>query len=162
MLTLRATQGYLSFWNENISYVLRGCILMELSMRRRIDTFKEFAGRHHRRPFSDRLVEVVDERATGEVLLDEALKLMRAEQQARPVGVSGAGLLASGGKVLGTGRIGKAFSAAFGGSRAGASGSEASASTTTVPSETQTSRQSVSTWIDLMSGRFAVVLMVTE
>ena len=51
-------QGYLSFWNDNISYVLRGCILMELWMRRRIRTFKEPAGRHHRKPYPERVLEV--------------------------------------------------------------------------------------------------------
>lgn len=74
-------QGYLSFWNDNISYVLRGCILMELSLRHRIQCMKEYAGRHHRKPFYDRLLEVVDERPTDEVLLDEALKVFKADQK---------------------------------------------------------------------------------
>ena len=34
-------QGYLSFWNDNISYVLRGCILIELALRRRIVLVKD-------------------------------------------------------------------------------------------------------------------------
>lgn len=34
-----------------------------------------------KRPFAERLVEVIDERPTGEVLLDEALKLMKLETQ---------------------------------------------------------------------------------
>jgi Golgi phosphoprotein 3 len=50
---------------------------MELSIRNRIQISKE--GR--RRPLSDRLVEVVNEAPTGEVLLDEALKLMKLEKQ---------------------------------------------------------------------------------
>ena len=35
-LNIKLTQGYLSFWNDNISYALRGCILIELALRRRI------------------------------------------------------------------------------------------------------------------------------
>ncbi|KAI8812933.1 Golgi phosphoprotein 3-domain-containing protein [Cladochytrium replicatum] len=77
LMGLKDSQGYLSFWNDNISYVLRGCILMELSLRGRIATVKEV----RKRPFPDRLVEVEDERLTGEVLLDEALKLMKLEKQ---------------------------------------------------------------------------------
>jgi len=49
-------QGYLSWWNDNISYVLRGCILMELSLRGRIDFSKD----SRRRPIGDRIIEVVD------------------------------------------------------------------------------------------------------
>ena len=49
-------QGYLSWWNDNISYVLRGCILIELSLRGRIDFTKDT----RRRALSDRMIEVVD------------------------------------------------------------------------------------------------------
>lgn len=35
VLTL-VRQGYLSFWNDNISYTLRGCLLLELALRHRI------------------------------------------------------------------------------------------------------------------------------
>ncbi|KAJ3034287.1 hypothetical protein HK097_004560 [Rhizophlyctis rosea] len=77
LLGLKDDQGYLSFWNDNISYVLRGCMLMELSFRGRIKTVNEV----RKRPFSERFVEVVDERATGEVLLDEALRMMKMERQ---------------------------------------------------------------------------------
>lgn len=48
-------QGYLSFWNDNISYALRGCILMELALRRRIALERD-PGRK-RYPLPDRLVE---------------------------------------------------------------------------------------------------------
>ena len=50
---------------------------MELSFRGRIKTVNEV----RKRPFSERFVEVVDERATGEVLLDEALRMMKMERQ---------------------------------------------------------------------------------
>jgi hypothetical protein len=50
---------------------------MELSFRGRIDTVKEV----RKRPLAERLLEVKDERATGEVLLDEALKLIKQDQE---------------------------------------------------------------------------------
>ncbi|KND03599.1 uncharacterized protein SPPG_01074 [Spizellomyces punctatus DAOM BR117] len=77
LLGLKDAQGYLSFWNDNISYVLRGCILIELSLRNRIKTVMEI----RKRPYAERLLEVIDERPTGEVLLDEALKLIKLDQQ---------------------------------------------------------------------------------
>ncbi|KAJ3343648.1 hypothetical protein HDU93_007529 [Gonapodya sp. JEL0774] len=77
LLGIKDEQGYLSFWNDNISYVLRGAILIELSLRNRISITKE----SRRRPLSERLVEVVNETPTGEVLLDEALKYIKLESQ---------------------------------------------------------------------------------
>ncbi|KAJ7303085.1 hypothetical protein DFH08DRAFT_826070 [Mycena albidolilacea] len=35
-INLQLKQGYLSFWNDHISYALRGCMLIELALRRRI------------------------------------------------------------------------------------------------------------------------------
>lgn len=78
LLGLKDKQGYLSFLNDSISYVLRGCIIMELALRRRIRIFREPGT--SKRPFPDRLIEVVDSSTTGEVLLDEALRLMRNER----------------------------------------------------------------------------------
>ena len=72
-------QGYLSFWNDNISYVLRGCILIELALRRRIVLVKDPTRR--RIPVADRIVEVIDDRQTGETILDEALKMMKMQQE---------------------------------------------------------------------------------
>lgn len=77
LLGLKDEQGYLSWWNDNISYVLRGCILIELSLRNRIDTQKDMK----RRPIGERVIEVIDKSNTGEVLLDEALKLIATDQQ---------------------------------------------------------------------------------
>ncbi|KAJ1551190.1 hypothetical protein HK096_002625 [Nowakowskiella sp. JEL0078] len=59
------------------SQVLRGCIIIELALRNRINTVKEV----RKRPYAERLIEVIDERPTGEVLLDEALKLIKLEKQ---------------------------------------------------------------------------------
>lgn len=86
LLGLKDKQGYLSFWNDNISYALRGCILLELAMRGRIAIEKD--PRRKRFALADRLVEVVDERLTGEVLLDEALKMMNATPQGERMSVS--------------------------------------------------------------------------
>jgi Golgi phosphoprotein 3 len=44
----------LSFWNDNISYVLRGCILMELALRGNVTTVKEV----RKRPFPERIIQV--------------------------------------------------------------------------------------------------------
>lgn len=78
LLGLKDSQGYLSFWNDNISYVLRGCILMELAFRGKIAITSD-PGRR-RLAVCDRLVEVVDDKLTGEALLDETVKLMRASE----------------------------------------------------------------------------------
>lgn len=78
LLGLKDQKGYLSFLNDSISYVLRGCILMELALRRRIRVLREPGGQ--RFPFNERPIEVVDASNTGEVLLDEALRLIRGER----------------------------------------------------------------------------------
>mgnify|MGYP002718779684 CR=1 FL=1 len=72
-------QGYLSFWNENISYALRGCIVIELALRGRISMQKDSSRR--RFPLADRIIEVIDDTLTGEVLLDETLKMMKSSEK---------------------------------------------------------------------------------
>ncbi|CAE6391801.1 unnamed protein product [Rhizoctonia solani] len=79
LLGIKDKQGYLSFWNDNISYALRGCILMELALRRRIGMVKDSARRRY--PLPDRLIEVIDERQTGETILDEALKMIKTSEK---------------------------------------------------------------------------------
>ena len=79
LLGLKDKQGYLSFWNDNISYALRGCIVLELAFRGRISMQKDPSRR--RFPLADRVIEVVDDTLTGEVLLDEALKMMKASEK---------------------------------------------------------------------------------
>lgn len=89
-------QGYLSFWNDNISYALRGCILIELALRRRIAIVKDPTRR--RLPLAERYVgeslfanafsneilnrqvEVISDRQTGETILDEALRMIKGHQ----------------------------------------------------------------------------------
>ncbi|RSH79979.1 uncharacterized protein EHS24_009650 [Apiotrichum porosum] len=79
LLGLKDKAGYLSFWNDNISYALRGCILIELALRRRIAMVRDPSRR--RLALSDRLIEVIDERQTGETILDEALKMIKSSEK---------------------------------------------------------------------------------
>ncbi|CUS10430.1 unnamed protein product, partial [Tuber aestivum] len=79
LLGLKDKQGYLSFWNDNISYALRGCIVLELAFRGRVSMQKD--SNRRRFPLSDRIIEVIDDTLTGEVLLDEALKMMKASEK---------------------------------------------------------------------------------
>lgn len=64
-------QGYTSFWNDSISSGLRGCILIELGLRGRVELEK--AGMR-RRQLSSRKLVIKADNPTGDVLLDEALK----------------------------------------------------------------------------------------
>jgi Golgi phosphoprotein 3 len=79
-------EGYLSFWNDNISYALRGCILIELALRKRIALVKDPSRR--RLPLPERLVTVVDDRQTGETILDEALKMMKGQEPVENISVN--------------------------------------------------------------------------
>ncbi|CAO3647696.1 unnamed protein product [Cunninghamella echinulata] len=79
LLGLKDKQGYLSFWNDSISYALRGCIVMELAFRGRIAMVKDSNRRKY--PLSDRYIEVINDKLTGEVLLDEALKMMKISEK---------------------------------------------------------------------------------
>lgn len=75
LMGLKDREGYLSFWNDNISYALRGCIILELAFRGKIQMINDPARR--RFELNERLLEVIDDSLTGEVLLDETLKLMK-------------------------------------------------------------------------------------
>ncbi|VEU20707.1 DEKNAAC101616 [Brettanomyces naardenensis] len=75
LMGLKDKEGYLSFWNDNISYALRGLILMELAFRGKIRMVNDPARRRFDLP--DRLIECIDSTMTGETLLDEALKLIK-------------------------------------------------------------------------------------
>lgn len=72
LLGLKDKQGYTSFWNDCISVGLRGCILSELILRRRI-TLEKVSNRR-RICLSMRKVHVISTEHTGDALLDEALK----------------------------------------------------------------------------------------
>ncbi|EIW51680.1 GPP34-domain-containing protein [Trametes versicolor FP-101664 SS1] len=81
LLGLKDKQGYLSFWNDNISYALRGCILIELALRRRIALVRD--PNRRQLPLPERVVEVIDDRQTGETILDETLRMMKGQEQER-------------------------------------------------------------------------------
>ena len=67
-------QGYTSFWNDCLSSGLRGCILIELSLRGRIELEKAGA---RQRDLLDRKILCKSDTPTGDVLLDEALKFIK-------------------------------------------------------------------------------------
>ncbi len=72
-----SSQGYTSFWNDCISSGLRGCILTELGYRGRVELEKTGA---RRRALANRKVMLLDDTATGDVLLDEALRHIKETQ----------------------------------------------------------------------------------
>lgn len=71
LLNLVAVQGYTSFWNDCISSGLRGCILIELGLRGRVELEK---GGMRKRSLLGRKILLKNDSPTGDVLLDEALK----------------------------------------------------------------------------------------
>lgn len=77
LLGLKDRAGYTSFWNDNISFGLRGCFLIELALRGRI-TLEPPSGRH--RLILNRNVIVVKNVPTGDMLLDEALKTISSNE----------------------------------------------------------------------------------
>lgn len=71
LLGLKDKEGYTSFWNDCISSGLRGCILIELALRGRIELEKQGA---RKKSLSNRRLMLKSDTPTGDVLLDEALK----------------------------------------------------------------------------------------
>ena len=53
--------------------------MLELAFRSRISMQKDSSRR--RFELADRVIEVIDDRLTGEVLLDEALKMMKSSEK---------------------------------------------------------------------------------
>lgn len=77
LLGLKDREGYTSFWNDCISSGLRGCILIELALRGRVEL--ERAGMR-RRGLLSRKVVLKSDAPTGDVILDEALKHIKETQ----------------------------------------------------------------------------------
>ena len=71
---LKDKEGYTSFWNDCISSGLRGCILIELALRGRVEL--ERAGMR-RKGLLSRKIMIKNSDPCGDVLLDEALKHMK-------------------------------------------------------------------------------------
>lgn len=74
LLGLKDKEGYTSFWNDCISSGLRGCILIELGLRGRVELEK--LGMRRRSLLARKLI-VKNDTPTGDVLLDEALKHLK-------------------------------------------------------------------------------------
>ncbi|GAA6091835.1 Golgi phosphoprotein 3 [Tachysurus ichikawai] len=77
LLGLKDREGYTSFWNDCISSGLRGCMLIELSLRGRLQL--EACGMR-RKSLLARKVLCKSDAPTGDVLLDEALKHVKETQ----------------------------------------------------------------------------------
>jgi len=82
LLGLKDREGYTSFWNDCISSGLRGCILIELGIRGRVELEKTGM---RRRSLLNRKVLYKSDSATGDVLLDEALKHIKETQPAETI-----------------------------------------------------------------------------
>ncbi|KAF7639951.1 hypothetical protein Mgra_00000393 [Meloidogyne graminicola] len=78
LLGLKDREGYTSFWNDCISSGLRGCILIELALRNRIELEKAGV---RKRGFSSRKVLLKSDKPTGDVILDEAIKHIKETSQ---------------------------------------------------------------------------------
>jgi len=75
LLGLKDREGYTSFWNDCISEGLRGCILVELTLRNRV---KLESNGTRRKAIQYRSIEVCEDNLTGDVLLDEAMRHMKS------------------------------------------------------------------------------------
>ncbi|XP_078062014.1 Golgi phosphoprotein 3-like, partial [Mustelus asterias] len=82
LLGIKDREGYTSFWNDCISAGLRGCILVELGLRGRIELEPATL---RRKSLLNRKVLFKSEAPTGDVLLDEALKHIKATEPAETV-----------------------------------------------------------------------------
>lgn len=71
LLGIKDREGYTSFWNDCISSGLRGCMLIELALRGRIELEKTGM---RRRGLLSRKILCKNPAPTGDVILDEALK----------------------------------------------------------------------------------------
>lgn len=77
LLGLKDREGYTSFWNDCISSGLRGCMLIELALRGRLQL--EACGLR-RKSLLGRKVICKSDSPTGDMLLDEALKHIKETQ----------------------------------------------------------------------------------
>jgi len=82
LMGLKDKEGYTSFWNDCISSGLRGCILIELALRGRVEL--ERAGMRKKGLLSRRIM-IKNSDPCGDVLLDEALKHIKETNQAETV-----------------------------------------------------------------------------
>ena len=71
-----------SFWNDCISSGLRGCILIELALRGRVELEKQGM---RKKSLNNRKLILKSDTPTGDVLLDEALKHIKETEPAETV-----------------------------------------------------------------------------
>jgi len=74
LLGLKDKEGYTSFWNDCISSGLRGCMVIELGLRGRVELEKTGM---RRKSLLNRKVVFLNDMPTGDVILDEASKLIK-------------------------------------------------------------------------------------
>ncbi|XP_042202592.1 Golgi phosphoprotein 3-like [Callorhinchus milii] len=77
LLGIKDREGYTSFWNDCISAGLRGCILVELALRRRVQLEPATM---RKKSLLNRKVLFKSDAPTGDVLLDEALKHIKGTE----------------------------------------------------------------------------------
>lgn len=82
LMGLKDKEGYTSFWNDCISSGLRGCILIELALRGRVEL--ERSGMRKKGLLSRRIL-IKNSDPCGDVLLDEALKHIKETNQGETV-----------------------------------------------------------------------------
>jgi len=82
LLGLKDREGYTSFWNDCISSGLRGCILIELALRGRVELEKQGM---RKKSLNNRKLILKSDTPTGDVLLDEALKHIKETEPAETV-----------------------------------------------------------------------------
>uniref|UniRef100_A0A915B1R1 Golgi phosphoprotein 3 n=1 Tax=Parascaris univalens TaxID=6257 RepID=A0A915B1R1_PARUN len=77
LLGLKDREGYTSFWNDCISSGLRGCVMVELALKNRIELEKSGM---RKKGLLSRKVLLKNDQPTGDVILDEALKHIKETQ----------------------------------------------------------------------------------
>lgn len=82
LLGLKDKEGYTSFWNDCISSGLRGCMVIELGLRGRVELEKTGM---RRKSLLNRKVMFLNDSPTGDVILDEASKLIKETDPAETV-----------------------------------------------------------------------------
>jgi len=82
LLGLKDREGYTSFWNDCISSGLRGCVMIELALKNRIELEKSGM---RKRGLLTRKVLLKNGDPTGDVILDEALKHIKETQPAETI-----------------------------------------------------------------------------
>lgn len=82
LMGLKDREGYTSFWNDCISPGLRGCVLIELGLRKRIEL--ERSGMRKKNLVS-RNILVKSDAPTGDVILDETLKHIKETEPKQSV-----------------------------------------------------------------------------